>query len=165
MTKYRICSKGHRNEEHQIFCIIPGCAEPLSGIEPVEIMEATEISSPPPAAQPESGERVELARTRVLSNRARLECLSQPGFSFPIMPDQIAGRGADVDLTMLAGSDYISGQHAQFMLLDGQWHIKALSRTNGTLVNQMLLPVDETCPVNEGDRITLANSTFIFRIG
>lgn len=163
MAKYRICSKGHRNDEYQTWCT--GCGEPLEGVAPVEIMEATENSSPPPAAQPESGERGELARTRVLSNRARLECQSQPGFSFEILPEQIAGRGAAVDLTMLAGSDYISGQHAQFMLLDGQWQIKALSRTNGTLINQILLPVDETCPVNEGDRITLANSTFIFRIG
>lgn len=98
----------------------------------------------------------------------QLECLSQPEFVFQLQNKKdgsVVGRQGDVDITPLNNSISISRKHARFFYQEGQWLLEHLSQSSHTYVNGIKVPAG--CPqvVRDGDKITLANTSFLFREG
>ncbi len=115
-------------------------------------------------AEPSGASRSQSARNtapqRVV---ARLRCLGQPEFIFEIRSGSIVGRQGDADVSPLDGSIFISRRHARFVLEDGLWHVEHIShKSRTTRVNGVGVPRCTRQVVRSGDRITLANTSFVF---
>jgi pSer/pThr/pTyr-binding forkhead associated (FHA) protein len=94
---------------------------------------------------------------------ARLECLTQPGFAFKVYDQGILGRQGDIDVSCLENCLYISRIHAKFIYAEGKWHLQNLTSTNNTMVNNTRVPQGSRRLLSDGDRITTANISFLFR--
>ena len=57
----------------------------------------------------------------------------------------------------------ISGKHANILYKKGKFYIKDEMAANGTFVNDEELEIEKAYPLNDGDVIRLANTTFIFK--
>jgi hypothetical protein len=57
----------------------------------------------------------------------------------------------------------ISGKHANILYKKGKFYIKDEMAANGTFVNDEELEIEKAYPLNDGDIIRLANTTFIFK--
>jgi hypothetical protein len=57
----------------------------------------------------------------------------------------------------------ISGKHANILYKKGKFYIKDEMAANGTFVNDEELEIEKAYPLNDGDIIKLANTTFIFK--
>jgi serine/threonine protein kinase len=69
----------------------------------------------------------------------------------------------DVDLEMHQGGPAgVSRHHAQLVYRDGNWLIKDLHSTNGTFLNNSLLPPGQLVPVHSGDTIRCGQLTLMF---
>jgi len=68
------------------------------------------------------------------------------------------------------GANFVSRQHCQFDCLDGRWYVTPLHRgsslamPNPTFINREQAPVDDPYPLNDGDRLFLAELGFVVRI-
>jgi len=138
------------NKAHAVYCAACGESLMLFHDSPVE-----------PPVKP--GNNLEKTDKDAHSPQAQLVCLSQPEFVFPVKNCQIVGRRGDVDITPLEKSIYISGEHARFSFCEGRWFLEHLSRTNSTYVNGIKLQPSIIQQLHDEDKITLANTTFLFR--
>jgi len=78
---------------------------------------------------------------------------------FPLVQDVVTvGRGHDCDLVV--ESPYVSRQHARLVREGDSYHIADEGSTNGVLLNGKRVP--EQQPLNEGDRIEIADITMDF---
>ena len=57
----------------------------------------------------------------------------------------------------------ISRIHAMIKEQDGKYYISDLNSLNGTGVNGRMLDANETAQLSDGDRVSLAGSSFTFR--
>lgn len=106
-----------------------------------------------------------IAHTELTDNmEALLEHPGPPVFAFKVNNGAIAGRSGSIDLTPLANSNFISGQHVRFYLQEGIWYLENMSNTNKTLVNGVDMIQGGRHILKDGDLITMANTTFIFRV-
>jgi len=72
------------------------------------------------------------------------------------------GRDAGNSITITKDTT-ISGKHATVLYKKGKFYIKDEMAANGTFVNNEELDIDKPYPLNDGDSIRLANTTFIFK--
>ncbi len=101
---------------------------------------------------------------RMPSISPKLYCEFNPNFIVEIKNGDVIGREGNIDVTPLPRSQYISRRHAIFIQQGSNWFLRAESRTNPTIVNFRRLNPGEMEPLKDNDRITLADTTFIFRI-
>ncbi len=73
-------------------------------------------------------------------------------------PDESDGFRPEIDTTPFNGRDKgISRRHAEFVILDGQLHVRDLGSTNGTRLNGQLLQPRRPYRLREGDLLQLGN--------
>lgn len=72
------------------------------------------------------------------------------------------GRDAGNSITITKDTT-ISGKHANILYKKGKFYIKDEMAANGTFVNDEELEIEKAYPLNDGDVIRLANTTFIFK--
>lgn len=72
------------------------------------------------------------------------------------------GREAGNSITITKDTT-ISGKHANILYKKGKFYIKDEMAANGTFVNDEELEIEKAYPINDGDIIRLANTTFIFK--
>ncbi|MDH7576948.1 MAG: FHA domain-containing protein [Bacillota bacterium] len=152
--KVKKCPRcGFVNDEYAIFCANPECRESLMYVTAVSIepLPKEEPGGDPPVDPP-------------TPHTAQLECLSQPGFTFEVKDQGIIGRQGDIDVSCLENCDYISRLHARFIYAGGKWYLQNLSDTNKTMVNNFRVPKGSQQVLSDGDRITLANTSFLFKV-
>jgi len=97
---------------------------------------------------------------------AQLECLSQPEFIFQLESKEdgsIVGRQGDINITCLDNSSYISRKHVRFFYHEGRWLVEPLSQLNPTYINGIEIPEGNPLTIHDGDKVTLANTPFLFR--
>jgi pSer/pThr/pTyr-binding forkhead associated (FHA) protein len=70
-------------------------------------------------------------------------------------PELIMGRDPGCDIPIL-GDDTVSTRHAQLSYHHGQWWVKDLASTNGTLLNQTQLKMPTV--ITSGDEIKCGNA-------
>lgn len=165
------------NDEYAIFCTNPECKESLMNVTAVsaESLQKNEpevrgtgdpVTATETATNNESAPgNVKNSKTVRLSHSpsAQLECLSQPGFTFKVIDQGIIGRQGNIDVSCLDKCISISRKHAQFIYKEGKWYLQHLSKTNETMVNNFRVPERKLEILSDGDRITLANTSFLFK--
>jgi|Laugresu1bdmlbsd_1035121.scaffolds.fasta_scaffold00254_7 hypothetical protein len=72
------------------------------------------------------------------------------------------GRDAGNSITITKDTT-ISGKHANILYKKGKFYIKDEMAANGTFVNDEELEIEKAYPINDGDIIRLAKTTFIFK--
>ena len=163
MPKVKKCPNcGATYEVNKMCC--DNCKESLWNVKPIEIMSTSDGDKKLIDEKEQFKENDNKVATLRLPPQPRLDCVNQPDFVFEIKDGAIIGRDGDIDISSLYNSDYISGKHAAFHFNNGNWYIEDLKSMNGTLVNQVRLQENQKQIIYEGDKITLANVTFIFRI-
>ncbi|OPY55844.1 MAG: FHA domain protein [Pelotomaculum sp. PtaU1.Bin035] len=173
-NRVKKCPKcGFWNDEFAYFCEKPECKESLMNVAAVNIDDTSQEKEtgfryndkPQTSKKGQLPDNVKNTYTKHLPNaEARLECLSQPGFAFKVFDQGIIGRQGDIDVSCLENCLYISRLHACFFLAEGKWYLQNLSETNKTMVNNARVPHGFRQVLSDGDRITLANSSFLFRV-
>jgi len=173
--RVKICPKcGYLNTEFETMCI--DCATSLMNVSAVNeedtttrpVMEAavTKIPAPglsEPASVTGGYALTEEAATQRFRTEACLECLSVPGFKFTVQPNATIGRKGMINVKPLPNSQYISRVHATFVHEAGLWYIRDENSTEGTSVNGIKIAPGIKQPLKDGDQVTLAITTFIFR--
>ncbi len=134
-------------------------AAPVANPTVVASMPGTPITPPPAAAVS--------ATRRVATPTAHLVC-EVPGYpAFAIFHNTTVGREirkpGDVDLSSVPQSDYISRQHATFLLQGNRWFVRAEKTTNGTWLNEVSLPPGQLQEIKPQDKLRLGMTTFTFR--
>jgi pSer/pThr/pTyr-binding forkhead associated (FHA) protein len=80
-------------------------------------------------------------------------------------PDEVDGFMPDIDVTPFNGRDKgVSRRHAEFVLSDGQLHVRDLGSTNGTRLNGRLLQPHRAYRLREGDLLQLGNLYMVVRL-
>lgn len=116
----------------------------------------TQSATPPPAPAPRP-------QRSDAPPQARLVYGASPLVAFPVTPDAIAGRGADVDLTDIDPGLATSRRHAQFRLTPGGWFVQDLGSTNQTNLNGVQLMPGKLTRLSDGDQLELGGILFLFR--
>ncbi len=166
----------HENHPQESICV--KCGEDIGAVRPMR-KEAPPVptatvpgpeSSLPPAQQPgvsPPAAAPQPATRRMAMPNAYLVC-DAPGFPpFPILPNTTVGReirkAEDVDVTAVPNSDYISRQHVTFLLQGARWLVRPEHTTNGTWLNEELLPEGQPREIKSNDKLRLGMVTFTFR--
>lgn len=163
----KVCQ--HENHPQEAYCA--RCGEDISRVKPVskepaqtETVEAQSPTAPSPPAQPQVQPQ---ATRRMAMMTAQLVCEPPSTLAFAIAHNATVGREprkpGDVDLSPAPNSEYISRQHATFILQGNKWLVRAESATNPTWVNDVLVQQGMLKEINANDRIKMAMTTFIFR--
>ena len=85
---------------------------------------------------------------------------------FPIVKDRIIiGRGVEADLRVPENLRFVSGQHAEVQKEATGYFIRDLNSTNGTLVNNQLLPPDQDFAIGNESIIRIGDDNFGVSIG
>ena len=85
---------------------------------------------------------------------------------FPIVKDRIIiGRGVEADLRVPENLRFVSGQHAEVQKEATGYFIRDLNSTNGTLVNNQLLPPDQDYAIGNELIIRIGDDNFGVSIG
>jgi pSer/pThr/pTyr-binding forkhead associated (FHA) protein len=151
-----ICKEKNGNGE--TYC--RRCGYQLS-IAPVAPGELTLTQKAPAPKEPTTG--VIVAATLRLSDGTRLP--------LPIKEKVIVGRGdpdnelyPDIDLTPCGGAAAgVSRQHVEIHSeADGKFRLLDLGAKNGTKVNGQPLAPQSSCPLKNGDEVTLGRLSIIF---
>ncbi|GFP19883.1 hypothetical protein HKBW3S03_01387 [Candidatus Hakubella thermalkaliphila] len=94
---------------------------------------------------------------------ARIYPEFNPNLIIEIKDGDTIGREGDIDVSSLPRSEFISRKHATFILEGSSWHIRDNNSMNGTKINFKKLEPHQVVKLNDGDRISLADTTFIFK--
>ncbi len=168
IKKIRRCPRcGLAHEEYAIYCSNKECKCSLMNVIPDEMTDLNNIPCEPAKAE-ETGTNKKpsnvVSPTEVLGfTEALLEYSGPPIFTFQVKNGAVAGRAGSIDLTPLKESNYISGEHARFHLEKNRWFVENMSETNKTCVNGKEVILGSRHLLNNGDYITMANTTFIFK--
>ncbi len=163
VAKIRPCPRcGHDNHQYAYMCI--NCKDSLVNVQPQDKRDNNSF----PAKEKKDNDRNNQSRalkpTDVLTTRtACLELFGPSDFRFPVKDGDVAGRGGIVDLGPLPNSNYISREHVRFVFQAGAWYMEVLAKTNKTYVNGKEVAPDISHKLADGDRVTLANTSFIFK--
>lgn len=80
-------------------------------------------------------------------------------------PDEVEGFTPEIDTTPFHGRDKgVSRRHAEFILLDGQLHVRDLGSTNGTRLNGQLLQPNRAYRLREGDLLQFGNLYMLVKL-
>jgi pSer/pThr/pTyr-binding forkhead associated (FHA) protein len=92
-------------------------------------------------------------------------CLTANARAILGRPDEADGFTPEIDVTPFDGRDKgVSRRHAEFILIDGQLHVRDLGSTNGTRLNGRLLQPHHAYRVREGDLLQLGNLHMVVRL-
>ena len=168
IKKIRKCPRcGLAHEEYATYCSNKECKCSLMNVIPEEGTDLSNMPSEPVKVE-ETGDYKKpssvVSPTAALGfAEAVLEYSGPPIFTFLIKNGAVAGRAGSIDLTPLKESNYISGEHVRFHLENSKWYIENMSKTNKTCVNGKEVILGSRHLLNNGDYITMANTTFIFK--
>ncbi|HSG45419.1 MAG TPA: FHA domain-containing protein [Anaerolineales bacterium] len=85
---------------------------------------------------------------------------------YPITKDRIIiGRGVEADLRVPENLRFVSGQHAEVQKEATGFFIRDLNSTNGTLVNNQLLPPDQDFAIGNESIIRIGDDNYGVSIG
>lgn len=80
-------------------------------------------------------------------------------------PDEVDGFMPEIDTTPFDGRDKgVSRRHAEFILIEGQLHVRDLGSTNGTRLNGQLLQPHRAYRLREGDLLQCGNLYMTIRL-
>ncbi len=85
-------------------------------------------------------------------------------FHFPLLDGLTIGREADVNVSRLKGSRYVSRVHATFVKGEDGWYVKDEGSSNGTFVNSVKVEPGTPRKLGEGDLVSLGFMSFVFKI-
>jgi len=166
----KVCQ--HENHPQEAYCA--NCGEDISRVKPtskepaqpasVDMSGAQGATTPsppaPPKVQPQATQRMAMMTAQLICEQTNIP-------PFTIAHNSTVGREprrpGDVDLSPAPNSEYISRQHATFILQGNKWLVRAESATNPTWVNDVLVQAGMLKEINANDRIKMAMTTFIFR--
>ena len=171
----KVCPEcGHLNAEYNQLCVAEGCDAFLGGqsSEPSSGREATaELTTRSKDNDPGPGERSGGQETA-----AAALVLETPGFdaTFRVRNGDTVGRGdmgstAEVQLNGLPALNLVHRRHCRFELCNGRWYCTPLDEgtfhpPNPTIVNGEFVPPGQSRPLDDGDRLSLANTHLVVRL-
>lgn len=79
--------------------------------------------------------------------------------SAEIGAEELVGREGTILSDYVNSSDYISRKHARLNIIDGKLYVVDYS-TNGTTLNGVKIPQNESVEVSEGDELAFADMAF-----
>jgi ribosomal protein L40E len=127
-TLMKICECGAKNPPQSRKC--SQCGEDISNIRPIEVSDANTSKHP---------------MLRAIDGN----------FSFSLKtPISIIGREADMK-DYLSKKLYVSRNHAQFTIANGNVYIENMSKTNYTFINNILISSEQPTLLVNGDEIVL----------
>lgn len=92
-------------------------------------------------------------------------CVLQPSVSFNINSNEfVIGKSADKVDGLITFNKAISRVHCKIIYQNGNYYIIDLGSANGTYVNSKKLQVQSPEPINNGDKVRLANVDFTITI-
>ncbi|MFH1149385.1 MAG: FHA domain-containing protein [Actinomycetota bacterium] len=92
-----------------------------------------------------------------------LECTSDTGVTLEVKHGQVIGREADIDVSGLSDTQYMSRKHARFHHRRGRWHLENLSSKSFTYVNGKQVSPGDTIELKPGDRLTFGTTRCTYK--
>lgn len=154
----RICP-GCGEVNHELATVCGRCREMLLGV------AATEPEAPPVACGREAADNNDEKPAMAAAPVLILEGPAGSGFSARITEPAVVGRGADIDVTALDPDEFISRRHLRISHRAGRWWAEHLSEVNPTTLAAAPLKRGQPIALEDGDRLTLAKTEFLVRIG
>jgi uncharacterized Zn finger protein (UPF0148 family) len=169
------CPKcGYINKDTAMVCT--DCRASLTRINPEyykpqrqeEAVKEPEASAPSDKSQHHEVAQKEDKTVRLNATYPKLIYESNQNFIAEIRDGSVVGRDGDINVSSLPRSQFISGRHATFIKRGDRWYLRNEPPTqdwgkNATRINLTDIPYGEMRPLNDYDRITLADTVFIFR--
>ena len=122
-------------------------------------LQALEHVTLPPSAGLSSESPVNVPHFKIRWQNGRINY-------FPIFKDRIViGRGPEADLRVPDTLRFISGQHVEVLKRDGTFFVRDLNSTNGTLLNNQLLPPGQFHPLMHEAIIRFGDDEFGISVG
>lgn len=173
MRYVKACPRcGHLNDEFAESCERDG---EFLGMVPATIAPDTPPASveEPVAQSIASGETEAPCEAEL--DRGTIQALyleTESGATYEVRSGWVVGQAhptsaAQVQLSGLAGLNYVHRSHCQFELRPDGWHVIAVAQpeyTNPTFVNQMRLMPGQNALLRNGDRLVLASVPLNVRI-
>lgn len=85
-----------------------------------------------------------------------------PSFRFPLLDGLTIGRDADINVSRLKGSKFVSRVHATFIKDGDGWFIRDEKSSNSTYVNSVKIEPGEKHLLRNDDLISLGYMSFVF---
>ncbi len=112
----------------------------------------------PPSAPPHSAARSAIRQLSLLLQDERDVLLNLTDRAIIGRADEADGFIPEIDLAPFHGRDKgVSRRHAEFILREGQLHLRDLGSTNGTRLNGQPLQPNRLYCLREGDLLQLGN--------
>ncbi len=166
-TLVKVCPNCRRNND-RLADLCAFCAASIDRVKATPLGEPGAgggSGTPGTGGAPASGGAVAGAPTQALpTTAAELVAVEPPGLRFRLAGGDTVGRGAGVDLSPLPRSAYISRRHARFICEGGRWYVEDLGSTGGTFIAGVRLTPGVRHELIDGGAVTLANSSFTFRL-
>ncbi len=166
-TLVKVCPNCRRNND-RLADLCAFCAASIDRVKATPLGEPGAgggSGTPGTGGAPASGGAVADAPTQALpTTAAELVAVEPPGLRFRLAGGDTVGRGAGVDLSPLPRSAYISRRHARFICEGGRWYVEDLGSTGGTFIAGVRLTPGVRHELIDGGAVTLANSSFTFRL-
>ncbi len=157
---------GKENDIYQAFCGKCGDGD-LSSVS-VEVVNASNIVAEEiaieiaPSAEPEVNNTAKVNEARKIV----IESIDDPTMQFIVQENQSVGRNnkAEVIVSKVAKSEWISGRHALFTRRGEKWYIQHVGKTNYIIVDNEKFSEDEEVPIYNDSIIALSLSLFRVKI-
>jgi len=155
MQEYRICPLcNHPNDVTFLECVNDDCNADLSYVFPTTLKEEVQEQTRPQEMFPARG-TVKMSEPRLVSDRDQIE-LTIP------LEGCIIGRMGTIRPEYFDESDYVSKEHARITYGAAGLQIMDLGSMNGTKVNGSRLEPHKPYPLENGDKLLIANLPFTF---
>jgi FHA domain len=93
--------------------------------------------------------------------RAELRMADNKDYKFAVTSGDTVGRGADIDVTIVPGSNTISRRHARFYVEAGEWWIEPINLMGTFVGGRRVRQPQRLCG---GDTIALGSIGFVFTV-
>jgi pSer/pThr/pTyr-binding forkhead associated (FHA) protein len=87
-----------------------------------------------------------------------------PSFRFPLLDGLTIGRDADINISSLKGSKFVSRVHATFLRDGDNWYIRDEKSSNSTFVNSVRIEPGEKHLLKNDDLISFGFMAFVFKM-
>lgn len=124
-------------------------------------------SASPPSARAQANPTATLTHVSVADGGSRFDV----DYARTVLGrDKDGSRPPDVDLGRLAGSETVSGRHAELYLNDGQWHVRDIGSANGVFVkprgsDDFQPRIQGPVRLRNGDQLGLGSVILEFSVG
>lgn len=152
------------NDQYAFLCSNPECRESLMNVAPEAVLIKDQVPNKKEGTLPQEIDKPGKSLDGVTKRlEPMLASVNQKEFVFSVRHMGVVGREGDINVSCLENSNYISRKHAMFFFSGAGWQLEVLTDTNPTYINGVLVPKGFKHSIKDGDKITLANSSFIFR--